>query len=125
MGKDAYYFKHLSNARNDPKHIAMVKDHGVRGYGIYWMFVEILREDARYKFEDKDYNWIGFSEVTRCPIDELKNFIGECVTKYDLISRDDNFFYSMTMLRAMSEIDLLRDKKRQAAETRWAKQDAL
>jgi hypothetical protein len=42
--KDAYYFSHDTNARNDPKIAAMRQSYGVEGYGLYWIVVEMLAE---------------------------------------------------------------------------------
>jgi len=56
MDKDAYYFPHFSNARHDRKIKRMVKELGIEGYGIYFMLLEVLREqqDMRYPIGDID-----------------------------------------------------------------------
>ena len=48
--KDAFYFSHDSNAKDDPKIVLLIESLGLEGYGIYWVLVEILRdqEDFRY-----------------------------------------------------------------------------
>ena len=46
--KDAYYFPHDCNARNDPKILALRSVFGAEGYGVYWMLIEILREQPDY-----------------------------------------------------------------------------
>ena len=48
MSKDAYYFPHDSNARHDPKIVAMTAVYGMAGYGYYWAIIEILREQKDY-----------------------------------------------------------------------------
>ena len=42
--KDAYYFSHDSNARNDQRLIKIRMKYGMEGYGIYFGIIEILRE---------------------------------------------------------------------------------
>ena len=37
MSKDAYYFTHDSNAKDDPKCALLIDQLGMEGYGIYWM----------------------------------------------------------------------------------------
>ena len=56
MDKDAYYFPHFCNARNDRKLRRVRKELGVEGYGIYFMILEVLREqkDFRYPMDDID-----------------------------------------------------------------------
>jgi hypothetical protein len=44
--KDAYYFPHDSNARNDEKILFLMSRHGVQGYGLYWLFIEQMHEQA-------------------------------------------------------------------------------
>lgn len=46
--KDAYFFSHDCNARNDPKILALRSVYGAEGYGVYFMLVEILREQPEY-----------------------------------------------------------------------------
>jgi hypothetical protein len=54
--KDAFYFPHFSNARIDRKLRRVRKDLGLEGYGIYFMLLEVLREqkEFNYPFEDVD-----------------------------------------------------------------------
>ncbi|MCL1633015.1 DUF4373 domain-containing protein [Sporolactobacillus sp. CPB3-1] len=49
--KDACYFIHDSNARYDPKILAMRAVFGMEGYGRYWCLIEILRDEDGYKLE--------------------------------------------------------------------------
>ena len=56
MNKDAYYFPHFSNARHDRKVKRIIKELGVEGYGIYFMLLEVLRDqpDMQYPMDDID-----------------------------------------------------------------------
>ena len=42
MSKDAYYFTHDSNAKDDPKCALLIDQLGMEGYGIYWMLIEVV-----------------------------------------------------------------------------------
>jgi hypothetical protein len=62
MKKDAYYFPHYSNARNDAKLIKLRRVLGIEGYGLYFMLLEVLREQTDFQFplngiEDLSYEW--------------------------------------------------------------------
>jgi len=44
--KDSFYFPHDYHARHDPKLSALIKKHGMEGYGTWWNLVEILHEQG-------------------------------------------------------------------------------
>lgn len=48
--KDAYYFPHDSNAKDDPKCILLIEQLGLEGYGIYWVLIETLRDQPNYSY---------------------------------------------------------------------------
>lgn len=48
--KDAYYFSHDSNARDDPKCVLLIEQLGLEGYGIFWVLVETLRDQPGYRY---------------------------------------------------------------------------
>lgn len=48
--KDAYYFSHDSNAKDDFKCMLLIEEIGLEGYGIFWILVETLREQESYKY---------------------------------------------------------------------------
>ena len=77
MTKDAYYFKHDAYARHDPKIQALLKKYKIEGYGRFWIVVEMLRENACYKLEDKPYIWLSLAEQMLCSVEEAKKFVEE------------------------------------------------
>jgi len=48
--KDAYYFSHDSNAKDDPKCVLLIEQLGLEGYGIFWVLIETLRDQPEYKY---------------------------------------------------------------------------
>ena len=50
MTKDAYYFPHDSNAKDDPKCVLLIEQLGLEGYGIFWVLIETLRDQPEYKY---------------------------------------------------------------------------
>jgi hypothetical protein len=54
--KEAYYFPHFCNARHDRKIKRLTKELGLEGYGIFFMLLEVLREqtDLKYPMADID-----------------------------------------------------------------------
>ena len=58
--KDAYYFSHDSNARNDQRLMKVRMKYGMEGYGIYFGIIEILREQAGYILYKSDIESVQF-----------------------------------------------------------------
>jgi len=117
--KDSYYFKHDSNARNDPKIKALVNKYGIEGYGRFWIVVEMLRESSNYKLNDKQYIWDALAEQMKCNVDEVKIFVKDCTENFELFTQENGFFYSESLLTRMIKLDSIRRKRSQAAHTRW------
>lgn len=72
MGKEAYYFKHYNNARNDRKIQRARMQLGIEAYGLYFMTLEVLREQKDYRYPLAD-------------IDILANEFGTSVQKLEVI----------------------------------------
>jgi hypothetical protein len=121
MAKDAYYFPHDSNAREDRKHIKVMSIHGWEAYGVYWAFIEILREQDGYKLhfvEGETEREFAFQMRLQC------ERISELVKAYidsKLLVLEDGFLYSESLLKRMAFIDSKRQKARESAQKRWNK----
>lgn len=119
--KDAYYFKHDANARNDPKIKALMGKYGIAGYGRFWVIIEMLRESTGYKIEDKEYIWSALANDMEYSIEEVKTFMKDCVNEFNLFVQEDGFFYSESFLGRMNKLDEIRQKRKFAASERWNK----
>ena len=88
MRKDAYYFPHFSNARQDRKLRRIQMELGVEGYGIYFMILEVLREQPEFRYPIQDIDLLADEFRTS----EQK--VEVVVKKYDLfqVDEDDMFF---------------------------------
>ena len=119
MAKDAYWFSHDSNAKDDPKCMILIDQLGLEGYGIYWVLVETLREQPEYKYP-----------LHLLPVLAKRYFTsGEkfqaVVKNYGLFLVSDNdFFFSESLNIRMQHLENTREKRKQAALTRWSKTDA-
>ncbi len=115
MKKDAYYFPHFSNARNDAKLIKIRRVLGIEGYGIYFMLLEVLREQTGFKFplhgvEDLAYEW----HVSKEKIFSVINDFGA----FEII---DNEFTSSKLILYLQPYIEKSERARVAAKTRWDK----
>lgn len=110
--KDAYYFPHYINARNDRKLRKARLQMGIEAYAIYFMTLEVLREqkDFKYPFEDLD--------VLAADIDTTLQKLEVIVMNYGLFELDfDKNFFSPAQILALEpwirtrELNSLKGKK--------------
>jgi len=90
LEKDAYYFPHFYNARHDRKIKRVRKELGVEGYGIYFMLLEVLRDQSEFKYPLEDIDLLADEFGTS----EQK--VRTVIANYQLfeVDDDDNFFSS-------------------------------
>lgn len=112
--KDAYYFSHDANARNDPKIVKLLMHQGWEGYGLYWALVEMLRSEKDYKLE-RNYSTYAFALRT----DESR--ICAVVEDFELFTVEEGVFYSESLLRRMELREAKSQSARKAAQVRWDK----
>ena len=118
--KDAYYFPHDSNAKDDPKCVLLIEQQGPEGYGIYWILLETLRDQP---------GW-------RCPLSIIpglarryntsKEKMMDVIQSYSLFEIEgDEFFFSEAFTRRMRFVEEKRKKLSDAGVSgnlvRWKK----
>lgn len=123
--KDAYYFSHDSNARNDTKVLSMRCDYGLEGYGMYWIIVEALRDETDYKLKLDKCTYRALAMQMHSTTDAVEQFINDCIVEYNLFNSDTESFWAESLLRRMSKFEDIREKRRMAANKRWKKDEAL
>jgi hypothetical protein len=114
MKKDAFYFPHFCNARHDRKLKRVQKELGIEGYGIYFMLLEVLREqtDLRYPLNEIDLlaDEFGTSEQK----------VRVVICNYDLFQVDENQnFFSFKMIIYLQPYFEKSTRARDAANKRW------
>ena len=119
--KDAYYFSHDANARNDIKILSMRCDYGLEGYGMYWIIVETLREEKDYKIKFNDSNCRALAMQMHSKPEKVHEFISDCIDAYELFVSDGECFWSESLMRRMEKLEETRQKRKEAAAKRWGK----
>jgi hypothetical protein len=114
MAKQAYYFSHDSNAKDDPKIIKLRIKHGWKGYGIFWAIIELLRDQDSFTML-ADYESIAFA------LREDSETIKSIITDFDLFVIQNDFFHSGSLLNRMKLKEEQSEKAREAANKRWNK----
>lgn len=127
MAKEAYYFSHDSNARRDPKILAMRNEYGSEGYGWYWMIVEMLSEQEDYKLEHKKWVSHAIAMELLCDANSAENFVNSCINDYELFQSDGDYFWAESLVRRMNIKEEKRKKRSEAgkkgAQKRWNDSD--
>ena len=111
MSKDAYYFPHDSNARQDVKILKLRIKHGWAGYGLYWGIIEALRDQDNYAFEAEQPELISLA--VGCSVDELMPVLETCI-EVGLLVNEDGEIYSKSLKRRMEHVNEIREKRREA-----------
>ena len=94
--KTSSYFPHDSNAKDDPKCVALIEQLGCEGYGIFWVLIEILKEQPDYSYPMKLIPSIARKYNT------LTDKVNAVVTSYGLFQiEENNFFYSESLIRRL------------------------
>ncbi len=118
--KEAYYFSHDSNAKDDPKCVLLIEQLGLEGYGIFWVLIETLREQPNYKYP------LALLPALARRFNTTVEKMKAVVFNYQLFEiTHDEFFYSDSLNRRM-EIMIEKSQKRitkakKAAAARWKK----
>jgi hypothetical protein len=116
MSKDAYWFSHDSNAKDDTKIMLLIDQLGLEGYGIYWILVETLREQPGYRYPLRLLPILAKRFIT-----SAEKMIA-VVQNYALfVVENDEFFFSDSLNRRMLHLEQKREQNRLAANKRWEK----
>jgi len=108
--KDAYWFKHDANARNDQRLIEVQMKYGNAGYGTYFKIIEIMREQENYKLEIKKLKALAYD------VRDTIDVVNDIVKNYGLFEIDDTYFYSKSFLRRMNKLDDIKEIRREAGK---------
>jgi hypothetical protein len=113
------YFPHFIGARHDRKIKRARKELGIEGYGIYFMLLELLREQSDLKYPMDDIDLIADEFETS----EQK--IRVVICNYGLFEVDkDELFFSPKQIEYLQPYFAKSKRAKHAALTRWNKLDA-
>jgi hypothetical protein len=112
--KDAYWFRHDSNATTDPKMMTLLRAHGWAGYGMFWRVVELMRDTEGYKLERSRIQDAAYAMRA----DELPQVVETCCS-IGLFVCDETHIWSARLCRDMEGRDAQREAGRAATQKRW------
>lgn len=130
MAKEAYYFSHDSNARNDPKILEIRAELGWEGYGLYFALLELMREQEDYRLNISDDKKLkAFALHLNCNCDTLDKLIQSCLEKDEdgksLFFIEDGKLASKSFLNRMKMKDKIRQKRAEAGRKGGSKKKDL
>lgn len=114
MGKSQpYYFPHFISARNDSKILKLRRILGLEGYAIYFMLLEILREQNDFKLPLETIPELEFEFRTS------KEKINNVIFDYELFIITENKFFSPKLIEYLQPYLEKSDRARAAVNKRW------
>ena len=128
--KDAPYFSHDSNARDDTKMKGLLSVYKSEGYGYYWIIVENLRNQTNFKLPINNYTLDDLAKQMQCRRIKAEKFLMDCITEFKdeegrgLFESDGTCFWSNSLNRRMQKYAEKKELAKKAAAARWGKNDA-
>jgi hypothetical protein len=113
MKKDAYYFPHYCNARSDVKILKLRRVLGIEGYGIYFMLLEVLREQTEFKYPLESIPELEYEFRTS------KEKIFSVINDFALFEIDCDKFFSPKLELYLQPYIEKSQRARDAANKRW------
>jgi hypothetical protein len=118
--KDAYYFPHDSNAKDDPKIMILIDTLNLEGYGIFWVLIETLRDQKDYKCP------LALVPVIAKRYNTTTEKVRQVICNYSLfVIENDQFFFSKSLISRLDNMNARKQRRIQASikanETRWGK----
>jgi hypothetical protein len=87
--KDAYNVGHTSSSRDDPKLTAMRLAYGAKGYGWYWIILEVMMMREESVIDTSEENWLGYlSTQMGCSREEANQFLNDCINEFKIFRKN-------------------------------------
>ncbi len=112
--KEAYYFPHDYNARNDPKMVRLLFKRGPAGHGIFWAIIEMLYEQGG-ELPVADIPLIAKELYTQVKV------VDDVVRNYGLFEISGAVFSSLSAIRRLSARNGIRQERQAAASVKWGR----
>lgn len=108
------YLKHFTTACQDIDTKVFIKTYGARGYGVYWLLLELL---ANVDENELEYNLKKLSVL----IDVDESLIREIIEESGLFQVENNVFWSPLLKEQSCSYAVSVEQRKQAIRRRWDK----
>lgn len=112
---NADYFTHDNNMRNDPKIRAIRKSHGMTGYAVWCMLLEVLTGENEFEYKVDEVSMEIMAGDFDIEIDDL-NAVIESFSRLKLIQYEDGVIRCHNLTERMQPLIDKRARKREWAE---------
>lgn len=117
--KEKFFFSHDLDARNDPKIVDLMREHGLAGVGAFWCIVEQLHQSPDGRIPLDQCASIAFALHVDC------KFIASVIQEFNLFKNDGTFFWSESVDKRREKRVSISEKRKNAANARWNNANAL
>jgi hypothetical protein len=93
------------------------------GYGMWWVIVEMLREQTNHMLPEKKYTWASIARETMSTPEQVQEFVSDCINEFELLFSSDSYFYSESLCKRMEKLETIRLKRKKAAEKKWSMEE--
>ncbi|MGA3243393.1 MAG: DUF4373 domain-containing protein [Bacteroidota bacterium] len=122
--RQGIYFPHFADMRRNPSIQAMRIVHGEKGYGWFWILVEMMRELEGYALPlSGKYSLDVIAGELKCDNKEADRFISDCIEVFHLFDWDGDSFWYEGLQQSMALMEEVSEIRRAAANKRWGKSD--
>lgn len=115
--KDAYYFPHFCNARHDRKIKRIRHDWGNEGYALYFMTLEVLREQTDFTYPTQDIDLLA--DEFNCSESTLRAIIEDSGLFEVFKNKEEQVFRSPKLIEFLQPYLDRSAKARASANKRW------
>lgn len=103
--KQNFYFKHDAPSATNPKLAKLLQKEGARGYGVYWLLIELLRLQTDFSLPVTEtaglVSRLGYTQ---------KTVVVRVIENYDLFSEENGMFFSVGLIKRMENFLSKRDE---------------
>lgn len=111
------WFSHDYGTRNKKKLAALIEEEGSRGYGLFWIIVEMLYEDSNKCMELEEFTYLAIKKESKEDIEYIREFVKKCLTVYKVFKKvKKNFFTTERVEKETKTRKEFIDKKSRAGQ---------
>ena len=103
--KQNFYFKHDAPSATNLKLAKLLQKEGARGYGVYWLLIELLRLQTDFSLPVTEtaglVSRLGYTQ---------KTVVVRVIENYDLFSEENGMFFSVGLIKRMENFLSKRDE---------------
>lgn len=81
------WFQHDYGTRNKKKLAVLIHEEGARGYGLFWIIVEMLYEAGSKKLELDGYTYMAIKKESGEDVGYIQEFIKKCLEVYKVFKK--------------------------------------